>query len=301
MNQYCIVYLINLIFQKADGNLGTICNEIEELENDLEFVSIRIPKVFNLGIFMLDLTEYLDRIKINIEKYIKELKDCIFLPIFSKSNNLFLVLQLKLGEILNANRILVEKIEDSLSIGAEAIEDYIKLKLFLESDILNSDLESIKEGVQLCQQITSYIENFYIIYNKEVLETYYISKSWIQRLSQVKMDAQVQLEASRPRLINELKQKNEEKLKQLERTKIEIGNFANYYDTNHASHYCEKAKEIMGILEGLSEYGTKCNVYEEMLVSKKTDFSAIEIVREQFNKFYLLWEFISDKWQIVSL
>ena len=187
-----------------------------------------------------------------------------------------------------------------MSRGAAVIDDYIELKMFLDSEELVSDMENIKEGVEISQQITNYIEAFSITYNPDVLELFYVSKCWIMKLNQTKRDAQVQLEASRPRLINELKLKNEEIFKELEGIKIEIGNYANYYEINNALQYFTNARFIIQRLDELVEYGTRCNFYEGMLIARKTDFSGVEAVKESFDKYFLLWEFIYEKWMMVK-
>ena len=294
---YCDSF--NNTFLQDDKNIATICYEIEQLQNDLDFLSTKVPTAFHIGFFILDISEYITKLKKNIEKYLTDLKECNHTFLFAKTYKHPLVLQFKLEEIITSNRAVVTKIEERLSKGALIIDHYIELKIFLESEELKSDFENIRESIDISQKIVNYMEDFNILYNPDVLDIFYMSKGWILNLNKAKMDAQVHLEAARPRLINELKQKNEQIFKELEGIKIDISNYANHYDLANAQNYFHNARDIMLRLDELMEYGTKCNFYEEMLFARKTDWSGIEGIKENFDKFYLLWEFIYDKWMIV--
>lgn len=259
---------------------------METLQEELEHICTKIPKLFDLGLIKLDVSDYLEKLKSNIEIYINQFKK---------------MLEQMLTELLNDAKKSVEETLHNLKKGADNIEDYIDLKSYLEETQWKTVEEKLQDELTRSHEIAESLEKYLIEYDENTMMIYFESKGWMKTLAKAKRIADVKLEEARPRLIKEQKQKTEELFRKLEKLKIAINSFANYYDISKAFDYWNEAMGINHDLDELERDSKKYNSYEDQLIYPRTDFSEIGRQKESFAKYYHLWEFIYYKWQSVAI
>jgi len=108
------------------------------------------------------------------------------------------------------------------------------------------------------------------------------------------------LQKSRPKFIAELKEKSKEIIKELNIRKDEVADFANCYDLNNCYNYYTRARDAQERFDTLLQTSQEVNEYEKVLKHDSTNFPAIKSTLDIFDKYYKLWDYVYDQWQMKS-
>lgn len=203
--------------------------------------------------------------------------------------------------ILEQNKIIVDSNIQSLSQKIENIEDYILLKEYLDSSDSQNLLEKLEVSLLTCQSVYDNIEKFFIEYQENTILLYFGSKGWIKKIKDHQLDARNRLERERPRLKEEQRDKTRKLFRDLGRFQMDIANFSNNDKLTEAADYYQDALRVDGGLDELIQLSEIYKNYEAQLFMEKTEYSDLIIAKEQFTKYYKLWEFIAGEWQNVRL
>lgn len=275
-----------------------IISELELLSEEHDCICTRFPRVFDLGILKLDATEFLDKIKSNIETYISAFKKCTTLPFYNK----IIDLEEFLKKNLQKSQVLKDETTSELKHDANTIEDFIYLKQHVEDDSGWEEAKIILGNMlQNCEAIATHMDKFYVDYDHDTLLLYLKSREWLKDMDRIKRIAGEKIQAARPMLKAEQRQKNADLVKNLAVLNSKISKFQDCYNPAEIFEYNNSAKQIMAELDELERLSKIYVEYEAHLTMQISDFSEVGKTKEGFNKYYRLWDFVCEKWQIVSI
>jgi len=181
------------------------------------------------------------------------------------------------------------------------IDEFLEIKEFMKSEELKTTINEIKENLMKINDLVETIENNQIGYNPEIFQVAFVGKIiWVKNLEEKIVDSQKMLENSRAKFFKTLEKQKRDILDEFELVKNDIDSFKYYYDVSECFRYNSNAKNIMIKLTGLLENIKQMNKYEDVLQYIVSDMGVVQGSYNDFEKYYLLWEFIAEKWKYVN-
>ena len=203
-----------------------------------------------------------------------------------------------MNEFLNTNQETVDKIMESLKRIPNTIADYKEIQDDIENTRFEEITSKITKELEVCKKIMVNMEEFNIKVDEDTLEMFFLSKGWVPKILHHREQCQVRLEECRPRFYAELKEQSKDIFRQLSNLRDDIANFANFHDLNNSYNYFTTAKDVQERLEILQKNGQDINESEKILNYETADFSAINTAMESFEKYYKLWDYVYEHWQL---
>ena len=218
----------------------------------------------------------------------------------------FLLSQLK-ATLIERFMTLVQKTEETvtrtifrLETQPFTIDEFLSIKEFMKSEELTSTINEIKANIVKINRLNVAIEENQIEALPEILQIAFIGRVvWVKKLDENIVDSEKMLENSRVKFFKTLEKQKKEILEEFELIKNDIDSFKYYYDLAECFRYNANAKNIMGKLTVLLGNIKQMNKYEEVLQYSISDMNLVELAYKDFEKYYLLWEFIAEKWKYV--
>jgi len=246
-----------------------------------------IPHIIRIGIFNVNLS----KIKALL------LENCSFL-----------LSQLK-STLIEKFMKLVQKTEEKVSMiiyrletQPNTIDEFLEIKEFMKSEELSNTINEIKENIVKINRLNSAIEENQIEADPEILQISFIGRVvWVSKLEENTINSHKMLENSRAKFFKTLEKQKKDIMEEFELIKNDIDSFKYFYDLVECFRYNANAKNIMGKLTVLLGNIKQMNKYEEALQYSISNMNIVEIAYGDFEKYYLLWEFIAEKWKYVRI
>lgn len=196
----------------------------------------------------------------------------------------------------------VSNIKMKLETIPNTIDEFLEIKEFMKSTELEKTIEEIKENINKISEIIIIIEENCIEYDPKIYEHAFMGKLiWVNNLEDMIKESENILENSRNKFFKILEKQKSEILEEFEMVKSEIDSFKYYYDITECFRYNNNAKNIMSKLNSLLSTIQQLNKYEEVLQYAVSDMKIVNETKLDFEKYYLLWEFIAEKWKYVKI
>ena len=204
---------------------------------------------------------------------------------------------------------LVQKTEDlvtnmvlKLETQPNTIDEFLEIKEFIKGEELMTKIEEIKQNIEKINNLVETIENNKIEYNADIFQVAFVGRIiWVKNLEEKIVDSEKLLENSRAKFFKNLEKQKKDILDEFEIVKNDIDSFKYYYDISECFRYNSNAKNIMIKLTGLLDNIKQLNKYEEVLQYPISDMGVVKGTYSDFEKYYLLWEFIAEKWKYVKI
>lgn len=254
------------------------------MSKDLKFL-LHIPQVIRIGIFNVSLEKVKELLLNNCKFLLEQVKSTII----NKFVSLVQTTETKVSETIF-----------KLETVPNTIDEFLEIKEFIKGANLENTITEIKENLQKISEVIIIIEDNCIEYESEVYQVAFIGKSiWLNKLEEKIIESQKMLENSRMKFFKILEKQKLEILEIFETVKNDIESFKYYYDITECFRYNANAKNIMLKLTNLLESIKQMNKYEEVLQYNVSDLKIVSEAYADFEKYYLLWEFIAEKWKYV--
>lgn len=220
----------------------------------------------------------------------------------------YLLNQLKstlIDKFVKLVRTTEEKVSNiilQLETQPNTIDEFLEIKEFIKGEELESCIKEIKGNIETITKLVDAIEESQIEYNADIFQISFVGRIvWTKNLEAKIIDSEKILENSRVKFFKILEKQKKDIMDDFEFIKNEIESFKYYYDIGECFRYNSNAKNIMAKLTNSIENIKQLNKYEDVLQYGISDLNIVEQAFGNFEKYYLLWEFIAEKWRYVDL
>lgn len=258
-------------------------DEYEQILKDLDFIK-KIPENLNFGFFLIE---------------VKELKNLFISSINQIISRLNKLYEKTIYEILLRNNKLFEDFMERLTREPKDLEEYIEIKLYINGKQYQQSCDDLVQDMRLLNNCISTLNTFCISIPDTLIEKCYISSSWIPKIEITKKETDNKLDEMRPKMKKNIEERKNFIFEGLEYFKNKIKAFSEYYNLGEAYDISNSSKEIHSALKSLIEKGKILNTQEEFLKFSKTNFSHIQTLLNDFDKYHNLWDF-AEKWKFVT-
>lgn len=180
----------------------------------------------------------------------------------------------------------------------KTLENYIEIISFILSLEFKGKRTKMIEDIEALKLCINCHEKFLIELEESLLQISLEAFTWPSKISRYRKNSKMKLKLMKPKFMKVLEERKallKDRFKDLhERSKL----FENYYDLNQAFQICQIAREIVSGLKEVIANGKTFNEQERFLGYEISDFGEFEFSLENFEKFFLLWDF-AEKWKFV--
>ncbi|CAG9319435.1 unnamed protein product [Blepharisma stoltei] len=269
--------LFKFIVQEHIDDYAGLRNEMIRLNDDIDFFENKLPTVMKFGLLQVDLRLIKSELLHNSQELLKNLK---------------LELEDEQIGILNEAYEKLDAIVAKLHCQPKTVEEFVEMQKYLEDNGDLKEFQRVEEDLNQVSYIMQTLDYFKHAGNPEYLMKWWETKSWNWKLQLGREEALKSLEKLFPMFRELVKQSVVALKEKLKVTKNSMAEFAALYDINQGDVYAAMAKEIILEIDEFSNESELINKREEVLGFAKSDFSEIQRMKDEFNKYYQLWSYV---------
>ena len=161
---------------------------------------------------------------------------------------------------LTEDQKIVEEINLHLDSTPSTIDEFIKMKNYLENSQLTENIAKIDEDMNIATLIISKLEEYQILIDNDSMLMFLQSHGCVNEINNLRQAKRGKLSETRSKFKAQLDESRRVLLSDIEQLRGEIEKFKSYFQLSEVFNYSRKARELVERLEALDERAEKMNM-----------------------------------------
>lgn len=254
------------------------------LERDIRFLKARLPDQINLGIFLVDCSEFRERLLKQLDQLFSQIKQMLYT---------------KLQQVLLSNEKMGKEIFQKLDKNPKTIEDFIKLNLYLESDELKQYIETMENYIDMANMLYYKLEEYYVKLQDDDIPLYMSSGNLLREVVRIKGKTQKTQQDNRSKFKSMHDEKKRNVKEKIKVSKQKMEEIKLHYQIEEAHDVARDIENIKYEYNIMKEQIKELQFEENNLALGYDAELDLEDFFEDFEQYAKIWKFASD-WKFVS-